>query len=63
MCVWTLLSELCGKLQLTHEDPGPRCSYLRKLPSSGSHRAEIGDRAEPPPSETSKKENDGMKVR
>ncbi|KAF3851119.1 hypothetical protein F7725_012891 [Dissostichus mawsoni] len=24
----TLLSELCGELQLTHEDPGPRCSYL-----------------------------------
>lgn len=30
MCVEALLTEFCGELQLTREDPGPRCRYLWK---------------------------------
>lgn len=54
MCVQTLLSELCGELQLTHEDPRPRCSYLWKPPSSGSHWAQMGGAVEGPLSDTGK---------
>lgn len=37
VCVKTLLSELCGELPLTHEDPGPPNFCLWKPPCHLDH--------------------------